>query len=73
MKKLTYKGRTVKVKATTYRNNGTLAVMLIYDNGDSDVITTNLNSLMQSDSMAFLWRCFFMVSNIWLGLTGLMR
>ena len=53
-KKLTYKGRTVKVKATTYRNNGTLAVMLTYDNGDSVVITTNLNSLFQSGSMAFL-------------------
>ena len=53
-KKLTYHGRPVKMRFESYRNNGTLAIMLVYRNGESDVITTNLNSPMQSDSMAFL-------------------
>ena len=53
-KKLTYHGRPVKVKATTYRSNGTLALMLTHGNDDSDVITVNLNSPIQSDTMAFL-------------------
>lgn len=53
-KKLTFRRRPVEVKATTYRNNGTLALMLTHKNGDSDVVTVNLNSPMQSDSMAFL-------------------
>ncbi len=54
MKKLTFRKHPVEVKATTYRNNGTLALMLTHKNGDSDVVTVNLNSPMQSDSMAFL-------------------
>ena len=54
MKKLTFRTHPVEVKATTYMNNGTLALMLTQKNGDSDVVTVNLNSPMQSDSMAFL-------------------
>lgn len=53
-KKLTYHGRPVTVKAESYRNNETLAVMLVYRNNEFDVITVNLNSSFQSDSMAFL-------------------
>lgn len=53
-KKLTYHRRTVEISTDTYRNNGYLAVILTYKNGDRDVITTNLNSRFQSKSMAFL-------------------
>ena len=53
-KKLTYHDREVKILVESYQNNGTLALMLVYDNDDSDVITVNLNSRFQSDSMAFL-------------------
>lgn len=53
-KKLTYHDREVKISVESYQNNGTLALMLVYDNDDSDVITVNLNSRFQSDSMAFL-------------------
>lgn len=53
-KKLTYHGRPVMVKAEYYRNNGTLALTLNYEDGDRDVVTVNLNSHFQSDSMAFL-------------------
>ena len=53
-KKLTYHDREVKVSVESYQNNGTLALILVYDNGDSDVITVNLNSIFQSKSMAFL-------------------
>ena len=53
-KKLIYHGRPVTVKAESYRNNATLAVMLVYRNNEFDVITVNLNSRFQSDSMAFL-------------------
>lgn len=53
-KKLTYRGRTVKVSAETYLNNGHLALMLTYRNGETEVITVNLNSRFQSDSLAFI-------------------
>lgn len=53
-KKLTYHDREVKISVESYQNNGTLALMLVYDNDDSDVITVNLNSRFQSDSMVFL-------------------
>lgn len=53
-KKLTYRGRPVKMSAESYRNNGSLALMLTYNNGDTDVITVNLNSRFQSDSLAFI-------------------
>ncbi len=53
-RKLTYHGRPVMVKAESYRNNNTLALTLNYEDGDRDVVTVNLNSHFQSDSMAFL-------------------
>ena len=43
-KKLTYHDRPVKMKVESYRNNGTLAVVLVYRNGESDVITVNLTA-----------------------------
>ena len=53
-KNLKYNGRPVEVKAEYYRNNGTLALTLNYEDGDRDVVTVNLNSHLQSESMAFL-------------------
>ena len=53
-KNLKYRGRTVEVKAETYRNNGTLALTLVYEDGERDVITVNLGNGYQSESMAFL-------------------
>lgn len=53
-KKLTYHDRPVMVKAESYRNNNTLALTLNYEDGDRDVVTVNLNSHLQSESMAFL-------------------
>ena len=56
MKKKTYKynGRTVSLRASEYQHGGTLAVIMETENGETDVITTNLRSPLQSDSMAFL-------------------
>ena len=53
-KKFVFNNRPVEVKAETYRNNNTLALTLNYEDGDRDVVTVNLNSLFQSDSMVFL-------------------
>ena len=54
MKQYKYKGKPVSLKTDTYQNNGTLAVLIEHEDGEIDVITTNLNSPFQSDSMAFL-------------------
>ena len=54
MKQFKYKGKFVSLRTDTYRNNGTLAVVMEHEDGETDVITTNLNSPFQSDSMAFL-------------------
>ena len=54
MKQYKYKGKPVSLKTDTYRNNDTLAVIMVHEDGETDVITTNLNSPFQSDSMAFL-------------------
>lgn len=54
MKQFKYKGKPVSLKTDTYRNNGTLAVVMEHEDGETDVITKNLNSPFQSDSMAFL-------------------
>lgn len=56
MKKKTYKydGKTVSLKATQYQHGGTLAVVMETEDGESYVITTNLRSPFQSESMAFL-------------------
>lgn len=56
MKKKTYKynGKTVSLKASQYQYGGTLAVVMETEDGESYVITTNLRSSFQSESMAFL-------------------
>ena len=54
MKQYKYKGKPVSLRTDTYRNNGTLAVVMEHEDGETDVITTNLNSPFQSSSMAFL-------------------
>ena len=54
MKQYKFRGRTVSLKPDTYQNNGTLAVIMEQEDGEADVINTNLNSPFQSESMAFL-------------------
>ena len=54
MKQYKYKGKPVSLRTDTYRNNRTLAVVMEHEDGETDVITTNLNSPFQSSSMAFL-------------------
>ena len=53
MKQYKYKGKPVSLRTDTYRNNGTLAVVMEHEDGETDVITKNLNSPYQSDSLAF--------------------
>ncbi len=48
MKQYKYKGKPVSLRTDTYRNNGTLAVVMEHEDGETDVITTNLNSPFQS-------------------------
>ena len=55
MKYYTYNGTQVRLAKEEYRSNGTLAVAMYTKNGDLyDVITVNLQDMMQSDSMAYL-------------------
>lgn len=55
MKYYNYNGTKVRLQKEEYRNNGTLAVSMYTEDGELyDVITTNLNDMMQSDSMAFV-------------------
>ena len=55
MKYYSYKGTKVCLKAEQYRNNGTLAVAMYTKEGDLfDIITVNLNDMLQSDTMAYL-------------------
>jgi YD repeat-containing protein len=49
-----YNGKTVSLKASQYQHGGTLAVVMETEDGESYVITTNLRSPFQSESMAFL-------------------
>ena len=54
-KKITFNGRPVTVSKDSYQNNGTLAVILTYeDDEDTEVITVNLNDPLQSDTLAYL-------------------
>ena len=54
MKYYDYNGTKVRLQREEYMN-GTLAVALYTEDGELyDVITTNLNDSIQSDSMAFL-------------------
>ena len=55
MKFYNYKGKQVRLAKEEYRSNGTLAVAMYTRSGDLyDVITVNLQDMMQSDSMAYL-------------------
>lgn len=55
MKTYLYNGEQVFLKAESYRNNGNLAlVMVSLDGTIRDVITVNLNSGLQSDSLCFI-------------------
>ena len=55
MRTFNYDGREVVLEKTTYRNNGTLAVMMKTADGDYfETVTVNLCHPMQSESMAFL-------------------
>ena len=53
-KKYNYHGHKVTLKKSEYNNNGTLALLITYENGEDEVLTVNLNHPLQSDSMAFL-------------------
>ena len=55
MKTFTYKGKTVRLEANSYKSNGALAlVMQSIDGEELDVITVNLSHGLQSDSMVLL-------------------
>lgn len=55
MKYYNFNGKKVRIAKEEYRCNGTLAVAMYTQDGELyDVITTNLNHPMQSDTMAFL-------------------
>ena len=56
MKTLKFKNTEVKLSFDTYRNNGTLAVLMntVPDDDLYAVITVNLGSLLQTDSLAFV-------------------
>lgn len=54
-KLFSYNGHKVYLEKTSYRNNNTLAVTMCTENGDTyNIITVNLNSPMQDDTMAFI-------------------
>ena len=53
-KKFKYRGRNVTISAEEYRSNKTLALMLHYENGETEVVTVNLQDPIQSDSLAYL-------------------
>ena len=56
MKTLKFKNTEVKLSFDSYRNNGTLAVLMntIPDDELYGVITVNLGSLLQTDRLAFV-------------------
>lgn len=54
MKKYVYNGKSVTLSAEEYRSNKTLALMLHYDDGETEVITVNLQDPIQSSSLAYL-------------------
>lgn len=56
MKTYNYNGLNVYLKATSYANNGSLAVQILSgdDNEFYDVITVNLDSFLQSEELAFV-------------------
>ena len=54
MKKYVYNSKSVTLSAEEYRSNNTLALMLHYDDGETEVITVNLQDPIQSSSLAYL-------------------
>lgn len=54
MKKYVYNGKSVTLSAEEYRSNNTLALMLHYEDGETEVITVNLQDPIQSSSLAYL-------------------
>ena len=56
MKTYNYNGLNVYLKATSYANNGSLAVQILSgdDNEFYDVITVNLGSFLQTEQLAFV-------------------
>ena len=56
MKTYNYNGLNVYLKATSYANNGSLAVQMLSgdDNEFYDVITVNLGSFLQTEQLAFV-------------------
>lgn len=50
----TYNGQQVTLSKSEYQSSATLAVLMAYENGEEDVITVNLSSPFESDTMAFL-------------------
>lgn len=49
-----FKGNPVTLSKSEYLTDGTLAVLMERENGEDDVITVNLRSPFESDTMAFL-------------------
>ena len=56
MKTLKFKNTEVSLNFTTYRNNGTLAVLMnnVQEDDLYGVITVNLGSPLQTDRLAFI-------------------
>jgi len=53
-RKFKYRGRNVTISVEEYRSNKTLALMLHYDDGETEVISVNLQDPIQSSSLAYL-------------------
>ena len=72
MKTLKFKNTEVKLSFDTYRNNGTLAVLMntVPDDELYGVITVNLGSLLQTDRLAFVSSASLMIRrwSIWVDL-----
>lgn len=67
-----YKGVKVYLEKTEYRNNNTVAVLMYTGDGELyGCVTVNLNSPMQSDSMAYLDENNMPGIGVWLEKNGL--
>lgn len=54
MNRYKYNGKEVGVECSSYRYDGSLALLLRHDGGEEDVVSVNLRSIMQSEHMCFL-------------------
>lgn len=54
MSKYDYCGIEIRIEKSQYQANGTLALILVTNDNDSDVITVNLSHPEQSQTRAFL-------------------